>query len=119
MKNILIIEDDRMLNKGVAFALKKDGYNTMCAYTKEEGKKLIQQNEVDFLITAEEHSRQIGEGAVYYGFDKKNIKHFDSKDDLMKQIEKLTFKGDYILFKASRGMAFEDVIDSLKRGGNL
>lgn len=38
MKNILIIEDDRMLNKGVAFALKKDGYNTMCAYTKEEGK---------------------------------------------------------------------------------
>ena len=50
MKNILIIEDDRMLNKGVAFALKKDGYNTMCAYTKEEGKKLIQQNEVDFLL---------------------------------------------------------------------
>ena len=50
MKNILIIEDDRMLNKGVAFALKKEGYNTMCAYTKEEGKKLIQQNEVDFLL---------------------------------------------------------------------
>lgn len=50
MKNILIIEDDRMLNKGVAFALKKEGYNTICAYTKEEGKKLIQQNEVDFLL---------------------------------------------------------------------
>ena len=50
MKNILIIEDDRMLNKGVAFALKKESYNTMCAYTKEEGKKLIQQNEVDFLL---------------------------------------------------------------------
>ncbi|WP_138268475.1 UDP-N-acetylmuramoyl-tripeptide--D-alanyl-D-alanine ligase [Anaerofustis stercorihominis] len=84
----------------------------------ECGKDIV-QNEVDFLITAGEHSRQIGEGAVYYGFEKKNIKHFDSKDDLMKQIEKLTFKGDYILFKASRGMAFEDVIDSLKRGGNL
>ena len=50
MKNILIIEDDRMLNKGVAFALKKDGYNTMCAYTKEESKNLIQHNEVDFLL---------------------------------------------------------------------
>ena len=37
----------------------------------------------------------------------------------MKQIEKLTLKGDYILFKASRGMAFEDVILGLKRGGNL
>ena len=49
MKNILIIEDDRMLNKGVALALKKEGYNTMCAYTKEEGKKLIQQNEVDLI----------------------------------------------------------------------
>ena len=38
MRNILIIEDDKILNKGVAFALKKEGYNVISAYTKQEGK---------------------------------------------------------------------------------
>ena len=33
MRNILIIEDDKILNKGVAFALKKEGYNVISAYT--------------------------------------------------------------------------------------
>ena len=37
MRNILIIEDDKILNKGVAFALKKEGYNVISAYTKQEG----------------------------------------------------------------------------------
>lgn len=50
MKNILIIEDDKMLNKGVAFALKKEGYNTISAYTKEEGKTVITEKEIDFLL---------------------------------------------------------------------
>ncbi|MBU5335091.1 response regulator transcription factor [Intestinibacter bartlettii] len=50
MKNILIIEDDKMLNKGVAFALQKEGYNVISAYTKQEGKKEIDNNEIDFLL---------------------------------------------------------------------
>lgn len=50
MKNILIIEDDKMLNKGVAFALKKEGYNTISAYKKEDGKTAIKENEIDFLL---------------------------------------------------------------------
>jgi len=47
---ILIIEDDRVLNKGVAFALKKEGYKIISAYNMEEGKNAILQNEIDFLL---------------------------------------------------------------------
>ena len=35
MRNILIIEDDKILNKGVAFALKKEGYNVISARSEE------------------------------------------------------------------------------------
>ncbi len=50
MITILVIEDDKILNKGVTFALKKEGYNVLSAYTKEEGKNLILNKEIDFLL---------------------------------------------------------------------
>ena len=50
MKNILIVEDDKILNKGVSFFLNKEGYNVISAYTKEEGKLAILQNKIDFLL---------------------------------------------------------------------
>lgn len=50
MRNILIIEDDKILNSGVAFALKKEGYNVISAFTKEEGKVAIMKNNIDFLL---------------------------------------------------------------------
>lgn len=50
MKNILIVEDDKILNKGVSFFLNKEGYNVVSAYTKEEGKLAILQNKIDFLL---------------------------------------------------------------------
>lgn len=50
MKNILIVEDDKILNKGVSFFLNKEGYNVISAYTKEEGKFAILQNKIDFLL---------------------------------------------------------------------
>lgn len=50
MKNILIVEDDKMLNRGVSFGLKKEGYNVISAFTKEEGKIAIMKNDIDFLL---------------------------------------------------------------------
>ncbi len=50
MKNILIVEDDKTLNKGVSFFLNKEGYNVISAYTKEEGKIAILQNQIDFML---------------------------------------------------------------------
>ncbi|WP_297137306.1 response regulator transcription factor [Terrisporobacter sp.] len=50
MSTILIIEDDISLNRGVTFALKKEGYEVISVYTKEEGKIAILQNQIDFLL---------------------------------------------------------------------
>ena len=50
MKRILIIEDDKLLNRGVAFALRKDGYEVISAYSKTEGKQVISDVEIDFLL---------------------------------------------------------------------
>lgn len=50
MKNILIVEDDKLLNRGVSFALKKEGYNTISVYSKEEAKNALLQNHIDFLL---------------------------------------------------------------------
>lgn len=50
MSRILIVEDDKILNRGVAFALEKEGYEVICAYSKEEGKHVILNNKVDFLL---------------------------------------------------------------------
>ena len=50
MSTILIIEDDISLNRGVTFALKKEGYEVISAYSKEEGKIAILQNQIDFLL---------------------------------------------------------------------
>ncbi len=50
MVRILIIEDDKALNRGVSFALKNEGYETVSAYNKEEGKQIILNNRIDFLL---------------------------------------------------------------------
>lgn len=50
MKKILIIEDDKILNKGVTFALKREGFEVISAYRKEEGKELISSNKIDLLL---------------------------------------------------------------------
>ena len=46
MKTILIVEDDRILNRGVSFALKKEGYEIISAYSLEEAKNVIIKNDI-------------------------------------------------------------------------
>lgn len=50
MKKILIIEDDKILNRGVSFALKKEGYEAISSYSKAEGKQRILNDKIDFLL---------------------------------------------------------------------
>lgn len=50
MSTILIVEDDRILNRGVSIVLKKEGYEVISAYSKSEGKKLLLDKNVDFLL---------------------------------------------------------------------
>lgn len=50
MAKILIVEDDKILNKGVTFALKKEGYEVVSAYSKTEGKEAISKDKIDFIL---------------------------------------------------------------------
>lgn len=50
MEKILIIEDDKILNRGVSFALKREGYEVASAYSKAEGKHMILNDKIDFLL---------------------------------------------------------------------
>lgn len=50
VENILIIEDDRTLNRGVSLALKKEGYRVISNYNISEGRVSIMENDIDFLL---------------------------------------------------------------------
>ena len=49
MTNILIIEDDRLLNEGISFALKSEGYDVLSAYNGEQAIKILDNN-IDLII---------------------------------------------------------------------
>ncbi|MFA9380150.1 MAG: response regulator transcription factor [Acetanaerobacterium sp.] len=50
MKNILIIEDDENLSRGIAFTFEKGGYSVLCASTLKEGERIYKQNEIDLIM---------------------------------------------------------------------
>lgn len=52
MSLILIVEDDKILNRGISFVLKKEGYEVISTYSKLDGKEQIlnSKNEIDFLL---------------------------------------------------------------------
>lgn len=43
MNNILLLEDDKSLNRGISFKLKKEGYNVFSAFGIEEAKIFSQK----------------------------------------------------------------------------
>lgn len=49
MSIILIIEDDKLLNEGVSFALKSEGYDVLSAYNGREVEKLL-KDKADLII---------------------------------------------------------------------
>ena len=57
-----------------------------------------------------EHIRQ---GALENGFEKKHI-FWGTKDEIAGKILQQAQRGDWILFKGSRGMAIETIISDIK-----
>lgn len=50
MKKILLIEDDRELNSGISYALKKEHYQVFPAFSLAEGKKLETEQNTDLIL---------------------------------------------------------------------
>lgn len=51
MKNILLLEDDESLNRGIGFKLKKEGYTVFSAFDIATAKELFNANEINLIIS--------------------------------------------------------------------
>lgn len=72
------------------------------------------ENGIDILLCLGEMSEYYVKGAVKKGFDKNNAKVFNSKNELAEYLKTVMTKDDAVLFKASRGMKFEEIIEMIK-----
>lgn len=51
MGKILLLEDDKSLNRGISFKLKKEGFEVETAFCIEEAKNMFENNKIDLIIT--------------------------------------------------------------------
>lgn len=51
MGKILLLEDDKSLNRGISFKLKKEGYKVHNAFNIKQAKELFIENEIDLIIS--------------------------------------------------------------------
>ncbi len=72
----------------------------------------FKDKDVDVLITAGNLAANIAKAAGC----NENIKiyHFETRDDMLKELKTLITKSDTVLVKASHGMAFDKVVEELK-----
>ncbi|MDE5964645.1 MAG: UDP-N-acetylmuramoyl-tripeptide--D-alanyl-D-alanine ligase, partial [Eubacterium sp.] len=73
--------------------------------------EMVAQNKIDYLFAYGEMAEFIVDTAKDMGM--KNAYHFDNKAELCEKLIPLIEKGDTIVFKASRGMKLEDVINKV------
>lgn len=50
MKNILLVEDDESLNRGISFKLNKEGMNVFTAKNLKEGREIFSSTSLDLII---------------------------------------------------------------------
>ena len=48
-KKILVVDDEKLIVKGIRFSLEQDGYEVDCAYDGEEALQKAKENEYDMV----------------------------------------------------------------------
>jgi len=76
------------------------------------GKEVVANN-IDILISNGENAKYIIESAENNGMSKENIYYFEDKAEIEKFIKNNWKNGDAILFKASNGMKFFEIVEKL------
>lgn len=71
---------------------------------------------IDLLLLAGTNSLDMKKGALEGGMKEEDIVYFEDKKDLLNNLLSYLKHSDVILFKASRGMAFEELVDKVKKG---
>ena len=85
-------------------------------YSKELHEKVgeeVAKNNIDILICAGENSKNIVQAAIKDGMNANNIYYFENKIEIENFIKNNWQKGDSILFKASNGMKFFEIVEKL------
>ena len=49
-KKVLVVDDEKLIVKGIKFSLEQDGYEVDCAYDGEEALELVKKNEYDVML---------------------------------------------------------------------
>ncbi len=78
----------------------------------EIGKKAAETG-VDILLAIGERAKYIAQGALEAGMLPAQIHHFESKEDSIEYLTSIFEKKDTFLFKASRGMQMETLVEEL------
>lgn len=73
--------------------------------------KAVAKNNIDYLLAYGNDAKYIVRGAKENNMQ--NAFYFDNKDELSNKLCSLANKGDAVIFKASRGMKLEDVINNV------
>lgn len=76
--------------------------------------KAVAENKIDYLLAYGNDAKFYVDGAKQDGVE--NAFLFDDKEKLSEMLLKIATKGDAILFKGSRGMKLEDVINTVYKG---
>ena len=71
---------------------------------------------IDLLLLAGKNSLDMKKGALEGGMKEEKVIYFEEKKDLLNNILSYIKPADVILFKASRGMAFEELVEKVKKG---
>lgn len=76
--------------------------------------KYVAENDIDFLLTTGDGGKIIVDSALQNGV--KNSFWFESKAALSEELKKIVEDGDTLLFKASRGLKYEELITQFYGG---
>lgn len=77
------------------------------------GKEVVKNN-IDILICSGENSKYIVAQAKKEGMNEENIYYFEDKEKILDLLKTIAKKGDIILFKASNGMKFFELANSVE-----
>ena len=76
--------------------------------------EVVCENNVDILICSGKNAKYIIESARENGFDETNMYYFEDKEEMVDLIKQIIQTEDVVLFKASNGMRFFDIVEKLK-----
>lgn len=75
--------------------------------------KEVAKNKIDILITVGELAEYIAKTAKELGMRSENIFEYKTNKEAVEKIKNITKENDYILVKASNGMNFKEITDSI------